>query len=283
MKTLNAVRKEFRDALAYRRSLEIYEEDLAEYKKKLEEQNKAKEKTDDKKPPNSEDKPKSSGPAAEEEEQEKQEENGKEETAEKDEEDKPKKPKRPNRNLKLDVVLKALDGEMPVRILAQRSADILNAMELADEFSFDLILEGATEAYLVADQIADAEVSVILGRTDRSGARRSDPFRRAIRNHGTVLQDAGVSWSVGSGAESAAGTRFVAMNAQLAAINDSSDMALRYVTAHAADVLGVADQIGRVHPGRLADLVIWSTDPADPAAQVQMVYVGGDLVYEASD
>jgi imidazolonepropionase-like amidohydrolase len=284
VKTLNAVRKQFRDALAYRRSLETYEEELAEYKKKLEEQQKAKskKKTDDKEPPESKEKPKPSALAEEEKEKQEKEE-GKEETAKKDEEDKPKKPKRPKRNPKLDVVLRALDHEMPVRISAPRSADILNALELAEEFSFDLILEGATEAYLVADQIADAEVPVILGRMDRSGAPGNDPYRRAIQNHGASLAEAGVTWGVGSGAESVTGARFIAMNAQLAAVNDPSGRALRHVTAHAADLLGVSDRIGRLRPGMLADLVIWSNDPADPAARVHMVYVGGDLVYDASD
>jgi imidazolonepropionase-like amidohydrolase len=279
LKTLLAVRKQFRDALDYRRSLENYEEDLAEYKKKL------KELVGKKKTAKPKDKPKptaADGKQASEEDKEKE---GKEkEEAKKEEGDaKPKKPQRPARNPKLDIVLRAIDREIPVRILTYRSGDILNALELAEEFSFELILEGATEAHLVADQIADAEVPVVLGRMDHSAARRDDFFRRAILDHGAALSRAGVSWIVGSGTDGAARARFVAMNAQLAAARGRGYDPLKLVTADAADTLRVADKIGRLRPGLLADFVVWSGDPLDPASKVLRVYVGGALVYEATD
>ncbi len=172
---------------------------------------------------------------------------------------------------------------MPVRVLASRSGDILNALELAETFSLDLILEGAIEAHLVADKIADAEVPVVVGGVDHSGLRRNDLLRRAIRDHGAALSEAGVSWTAGSGSDSAARARFVILNAQLAAAHDRQGDALKTVTADAADSLRVSDKIGRLRPGLLADFVLWSGDPLDPASTVRRVYVGGTLVYEATD
>ena len=43
------------------------------------------------------------------------------------------------------------------------------------------------------------------------------------------------------------------------------------------------DQIGRLRPGLLADFVLWSADPLDPAAKVRQVYVGGVLAFEATE
>lgn len=274
LKTLQAVEKQFRDALEYRRSLEKYEEDLAEYKKKLKEQSGKKEPAKAKDKPAS---PKTAAAAAE----------PKKETPAKPEEKKaeeakPKKPARPPRRPTADVILRAIDREMPVRILAYRSEDILNALELAEEFSFELVLEGASEAHLVADQIAEAEVPVVLGRMDHSGVRRNDLFRRIAWNQGATLSEAGVSWTIGSGTI-AGRARFLAQNAQLAAAHNGIADPLKLVTADAADMLKVDRHIGRLRPGMLADFVVWSGDPLDPATEVLRVYVGGVLVYERTD
>jgi imidazolonepropionase-like amidohydrolase len=287
LKTLAAVRKQFLDALEYRRSLEEYEEKLAEYKKSLKEGS-AKKEPPKKEPAKKEEKPTSSAAAdADNANQAEQEEKKKEEAkpteAKKEEDTKPKKPARPPRNPTLSLLLKAVDRELPVRVLAHRSEDILNALELAKEFHLDLILDGATEAHLVAGQIADAEVPVVLGSMALSGVRRDDPFRRATGDNSAVLSAAGVRWVVGSGGQTAAGARFVALNAQLAAAHNRADNPLKAVTADAADVLRVGGKIGRLRPGLLADFVLWSADPSDPAAKVLRVYVGGELVYQAPD
>ncbi len=298
LKTLAAVRKQFRSALDYREKIEQYEEKLAEYKKKLKEQKEKKEKKEPpkkepakkeptkKEPPKPKDKPpppKTTAAAEEDEKKEEKKEEGTKADAKTAEDDKPKKPPRPPRNPAALVLLRAIDHEIPVRIRAQRSEDILNALELAEEFKLDLILEGGAEAHLVADQIADAEVPVVLGSMARAELRQDDPFRRAIPRSGTALSAAGVRWVAGSGAETAASARFVALSAQLADADGRDGKPLKSVTADAADTLRVADRIGRLRPGLLADFVVWSTDPLDPAAKVLRVYVGGTLVYQASD
>ncbi|MBN2474281.1 MAG: amidohydrolase family protein [Pirellulales bacterium] len=287
LKTLRAVQKQFREALQYRQSLEQYEEDLAEYKKQLRERASKKSEKEAEKP---EDKPKeeqkskqgsASVPSAADEEKPKDEQAEKQE--DKKEETALKKPQRPEPKHELEILLHAVDHELPVRILAHRSADILNALELARTFSLDLILEGGAEAHLVAAQIADAEVPVILGSTARNGLRQDDVFRRTIPNCGTVLGQAGVRWIVASGAEDAAAARFVLLGAQLAAASNRLNDPLRLVTADAAELLRVADQIGRLRPGLLADFVLWSGDPLDPASKVVRVYVGGTPVYQTPD
>jgi len=267
LKTLQGVEKQFRGALDHRRSLEKYEEDLAEYEKKLKEQASKKpaaKPTDKPKPAAAAEEPKKETPSKPD--------------AKKDEA-KLKKPTRPPRRPTTDIILRAIDREIPVRIAASRSGDILNALELAEEFSFDLILEGTTEAHLVAEQIADAEVPVVLGRMDQSGVRRNDIFRRIALDQGAVLSRAGVSWIVGSGPSSGR-ARFLLQNAQLAVGHNDIDDPLRLVTAEAADTLKVSRHIGRLRPGMLADFVVWSGDPRDPATEVLRVYVGGALIYE---
>jgi imidazolonepropionase-like amidohydrolase len=269
LKVLYAVRKQFDDALRYRRSLEVYEEELAEYTRQLKE--KTEKKSTAKKTP--------APSAAEEKKQEAP--GSKPPTKPASTSSEPKKPQRPTRNFKAEIVLQALDCEMPVRFRAHRSSDILNALQLAESYSLDVILEGATEAYLVAEEIAKANAWVVLGRMDRGPYPRQAPYHRASRESGAVLQAANVAWIAGSGGEADARARFLAWNAQLAAVSAPSRSPLRIITAEASAMLGVQNRIGRLRPGMLADLVLWRGDPLDPVARVQRVYLGGQLTFEA--
>ncbi|MCH7993126.1 MAG: amidohydrolase family protein [Planctomycetes bacterium] len=330
LKTFRSVRKQFKDALDYRQSLEDYQEELKEYLEKLEERRKEKsegdkkedsedgdseedsDKDDDKDDGEStpDDEPSPSPPEpeppedavdksttsvsvaasrdvssldADEDDEEK--ENGDDEDGEKKEgedEEELEKPTEPSPDRKSDVLLRAIDHEMPVRITAHRSADILNALALADEFNLDIIIEGATEARFVADQLAEARVPVVLGPTLRTGSYVDNEFRRHARNTGDALSEAGVQWTVTSGGQSPAAARFVGITAQLAAAHNrkTSDW-LRLVTTDAAKILGLSNRSGRLVRGGQADFVVWSGDPSDPSSKVEQVYVAGQLAYEA--
>jgi len=322
LKTFRAIRKQFRDALKYRESLEDYKEDLKEYMEKLEERNKKNGKKEDEdatKDQKKDDKPsKQEGekPKPEEkptpdpspEPKPKQEEdrtsvwagfagpngngqNGDEEKitgdgeGEKDEkEEELKKPEEPKPDREADVLLRAIDHDLPVRVAADRSADILNAIALAEEFNLDIVLEGATEAHLVAEALADAEIPVVLGVMARSGEYRDDEYRRHAADAGDLLSQAGVRWTVSSGGHSASAGRFVSLNAQLAAMHnrEASDW-MRLVTTDAASILGLSRRFGRLMPAAAADFVLWSGDPADPSSIVELVVVGGKEVYQAGD
>ena len=56
--------------------------------------------------------------------------------------------------------------------------------------------------------------------------------------------------------------------------------ALRAITAGAAEVIGLADRIGTIEPGKEADLVLWTGDPLSVSSWVSKVIVTGKVVYE---
>lgn len=200
-----------------------------------------------------------------------------------DEEEELKKPAKPSPDRTSDVLLKAIDRELVVRINAHRTADIYNALELADEFHLKIILEGATDAHLLAERLADADVAVVLGPSVRTHLFENNAHRRHSADAAGALTDAGVSWSIGSGALGSLQARFVGLVAQLAcrSIGDR-DAWLRAVTTQAADILESSKKIGRIKPGYSADIVIWKGDPGDPAAGVDRVLVAGRVVFNAT-
>lgn len=273
--TLESLRRQFKDARTYRESLETYEDDLKEYEQKIKERAEKEAKEGDKSKEGEKGKP---APA------EDKKEGGKPGEGDKKDEKKDEiaKPKKPSLDPSADVVLKAIDREMKVRILADRSSDILNAIEFATEFNLDAIIEGGSEAYLVADQLADAKIPVVLGSMMGSGLHRNDQYRRQLDRSAAVLTDAGVKWVVGSGVNDGLSSRFVLLNAQMVAANVSDVDPLRMVTRDAAEFLGVGDRFGRLAPRRAADVVVWSGDPLAAGSRVERVYVDGKLVYRDS-
>lgn len=271
LSTLDALRKQFKDAKSYRESLETYDEELKEYEKKIKEraEKEAKEKKEG-------DKPAPAGaPTQQRPEQPAPAEGAKPE----EKKDEITKPKKPGADPGAEVLLRALDREMPVRIRADRSSDILNALDLAREFNLDVTIEGGSEAHLVARQLADAEVPVVLGSMLGPGLHRDDQFRRARDDAAAALSAAGVKWALGSGATDQAAGRFVLFNAQMLAAHVPGIDPLSLVTQDAADFLGLGDRFGRLQPRRPADLVVWSSHPLEAGSRVQRVYVDGRLVF----
>jgi len=91
----------------------------------------------------------------------------------------------------------------------------------------------------------------------------------------------GVSIAIQSGFENyVPKTRVVLFEAAVAIANGLGfDRALRAVTADAADLLGVADRVGSLAPGKDADLALFDGDPFEYTTHVEAVLVNGRLAY----
>ena len=72
---------------------------------------------------------------------------------------------RPARDLQLEILGRVLAREMPLLITAHRAHDIMTALRLAKEFEFDMILDGAAEAPLILDELAEAQIPIIVHPT----------------------------------------------------------------------------------------------------------------------
>lgn len=196
-------------------------------------------------------------------------------------EDEIKKPVRPPRDPESELFLLAIDHRFPLRIEAHRSADIENALALKREYNLEVIVEGATEAYLVAKELADENVTVVLGPVVRSDPASREEFLRHSSRNAYELTEAGVQWTVGSGEDGTVASRFLAFNAQSTQAFGVQRNWLETVTASAADVLKLGDRIGRIRAGLQADLVVWNGEPGAPDSTVERAYIAGKLVFLA--
>jgi imidazolonepropionase-like amidohydrolase len=186
--------------------------------------------------------------------------------------------KKPGRDLRLDELVRVLKREIPLLVTAQRAQDIVSAIRVAKEFSFRLILDGAAEAYLLIDQIKEANVPVIIHPTmARAGMGETENLSMETASE---LKKAGISVALQSGFESyVPKTRVVLYEAAVAAANGLSfEEALGTVTIDAARILGIADRVGSLEAGKDADLALFDGDPFEYTSHVTGVLIQGEIV-----
>ena len=177
----------------------------------------------------------------------------------------------------LDALGPVVRGTLPLWLIADRASDIEAALSLAKEFSLKIGILSGTEAWEVADKLAQAKVPVMVGAMSNIpgsfntlGARQENAGLLRAKNANVVL--------IGNGAGDANGfnagnLRYDAGNA--VAYGMKWDDALRAVTLSAAEAMGVSDQVGSIAVGKLANIVVWSGDPFEFATTPEHVLVHG--------
>jgi imidazolonepropionase-like amidohydrolase len=178
------------------------------------------------------------------------------------------------------VLQDVLDGRVPLRIQARMQHDIFSALRLAEEFKLTFTLEEATEAYRCLPQLRAAGVPVIFGPlyAAPSGFRaRTDEVGRPRLNTPAQLAEAGIEFALT--AQELRDEESLVRQAMFAARSGlAPDAALRAITATPARLLGLAEQVGELVPGRAADLVVWSGEPLDATSRPLLVMIGGRVV-----
>jgi imidazolonepropionase-like amidohydrolase len=182
-----------------------------------------------------------------------------------------------DRDLKLEALSRVLRREIPWRQHCHRADDIATAMRMAREFGYDLVIDHGTEAYLLADQIAAAQIPVIIGPlfTSRS---KVELRNRSLANPGR-LAAAGVTIAITTD-HPVVPIHFLIHQATLA-VKEGLDpvTALRAVTINPARIIGVDSRIGSLSVGKDADLVIWSGDPLDVMSRAERAFLDGREIY----
>jgi len=185
---------------------------------------------------------------------------------------------RHDRDVRWDAMRKAISGEIPVMFHASALNQIHAVLDFVDEQKLPrVVLVGGADAWRVADNLERRHIAVIADATLRMPGRRYDPYDEAYALP-AKLAKAGVQYCVSDG-----GGAFTAMNARnlpyhaamAAAFGLSRDEALKSVTLYPAQILGVADRLGSIEPGKLADVVVADGDPLEITTRVEQIYVGG--------
>ncbi|MDD4169007.1 MAG: amidohydrolase [Desulfotomaculaceae bacterium] len=183
----------------------------------------------------------------------------------------------PKRDLKMEALARVLKREIPLRVHAHRADDIMTAVRIAREFQVDLVIEHCTEGHVVAQQLAELGIPAVIGPviTNRAKVEMQGITLETAR----VLSAAGVRIAIMTD-HPVVPVQYLAASAALTVKGGlSEDAALRAVTIDAAEILGLANSLGSLEPGKDADFVVMDRHPLDILCQVEQVFIKGVKVY----
>jgi len=195
----------------------------------------------------------------------------------------------PKKPAGIDAYVRLLRREMPAALSATTTDDILAALELVDEFGIRMILEGAVEGWIVAEEIAKRDVSVVI--TPREKRRPNEdisaPSGSTLEN-AAILKKAGVKFAIVPPNTAftiwgGAGRDLMTLPIEAAfAVSGGLDeqTALEAITITAAEILGVADRLGSLQVGKDADIIILDGHPFHYNTFVEFTLINGKVLYD---
>ncbi|MHA1302670.1 MAG: amidohydrolase [Candidatus Heimdallarchaeaceae archaeon] len=190
-------------------------------------------------------------------------------------------PSEPEKDIGKEILLKVLRREIPLNMHCHQANDIVTAIRLAEEFNIDLTLIHATEGHKIADYIAKKGVPASIGPS-LAGFEKVE-LRNITFETPYKLWKAGVKISIQS--DSFTRLRYFQVLPCMAVkeglpVNE----AIKAITINAAEMIGVADRIGSLEPGKDADIVIWSSHPIeDFYAKNKITFINGKIAYKKDE
>lgn len=169
------------------------------------------------------------------------------------------------------VMYELLSGDKLLIAYADRATDILALLKLKKKFGLNLVLAGASDAVLVSDEIAKANVVVMMSAIDNLPSS-FDSLHNSLANV-AKLTDAGIKVIISNSGESY-NINQLRFDAGVAVANGVSETtALAAITANVADSFNLNS--GRIAVGKNADLVLWSSDPFEISSKVDAMWING--------
>lgn len=186
----------------------------------------------------------------------------------------------PKRDLGMEILVRVLEGDIPIRNHCHRMDDIRTAIRLSEEFGYRLVIDHGTESYLIADEIVSRNIPLAIGPIMTARSKR-ELINRTPATPGLMV--------------AAGATVAIMTDAPVNPINNLRDLvimcireglpqdrAIETVTINPATILGVDHRIGSLAPGKDADFLVFDGDPWDARNRVMRTYIDGALVHEDS-
>ena len=191
------------------------------------------------------------------------------------------------RDLKLETLAGAMDGDILVHIHCYRADEMAQMLDLAREFDFKVTaFHHGVEAYKIADRLAAEGVCGALW-ADWWGFKM-EAFDGIQENIALVDRPANGCAIVHSDSDEGIQrlnqeAAKVIANAKRVGIEIPPERAIRWLTQNAAKSLGLLDRTGTLDAGKAADVVLWNGNPFSVYAHAEQVYIDGARVYDRND
>src|SRR2546429_297932 len=178
----------------------------------------------------------------------------------------------------------ALEDHALVLIPANNSVQLRRALELVDRWHVNGVIYGGQMAYEVASEIATKKLPVLVNLKWPEADKDADPedkpslrtlqFRDRAPSSPAALVKASAKFAFFSGGITAPKAPLKAAKKSIDA-GLAPDAALRALTLSPAEIFGVADRLGSLENGKIANLVVTDGDLFEEKTKIKMVFVDG--------
>jgi imidazolonepropionase-like amidohydrolase len=171
-----------------------------------------------------------------------------------------------------------LEGKQPLMVQADELVEIQSAVAFAVEHKLRLILFGGYDAPRCAALLKAHNVPVIVSSVHRLPRRRDDPYDSSYTLPNR-LREAGIQYCIAGDSGDSSNLRNLPYHAATAAAYGlPADEALKAITIYPAQILGVADHVGSLEPGKAATIFVADGDPLETPTQITSAYIDGKSV-----
>ncbi len=177
-------------------------------------------------------------------------------------------------DVRWEAMRACLGATTPLFVEANDYDQITGALEFAARRGLRPVLVGGRDALLCLDLVKRCGAAVILDGIHDFPRRNDSDFDEVYRLPAR-LEEAGVPWCMGGGDRTANERNLPYTAARAVAYGLAPDAALRSITLSAAQVLGVADEIGSLEAGKRATLFLSDGDPLEVTSKVLRAFIDG--------
>lgn len=174
------------------------------------------------------------------------------------------------------ALIPAARGQQLLLVNTHRASDIRRLIDFKEANpALKIAIVGATEGWRVADELAAADIPVIIDPFDNLPS--SFENLAATSHNAERLIAAGVRTAFGHLGSDAHQTRLLLQSAGNAVANGVSQAdAIRAVTSVPASIFGF-ERYARLESGAIGDLVVWDGDPLEITSAPTTVIINGDI------
>ena len=184
-------------------------------------------------------------------------------------------PETTDTDLRWEAMRPLFAGEVSAYFHADSAAQIRAVLAFAKKHELEkVVIVGAQDAWRMAEQMREQGASAILSPINESPLRRWEPLETPLQNPAR-LSEAGVKFCIANDGNSFGAAHERNLPYQAARAQLPPEEAIRSITLYAAEILGVADRLGSLEPGKDATLIVTDGDPLDIRTQVERAFIGG--------
>lgn len=189
--------------------------------------------------------------------------------------------KRPERDLRMESLVEVLQGKRVVHFHTHKANDILTAIRIGQEFGFKPVLQHVTEGYMVAKEIAAAQLPCSIINVDAPGGKLE--AMNLWAGNGAELVKAGVLTAIHTD-DGVTDSRFLLRSAAISVREGMSrDEAVKALTINGAKMLDLEKRVGSLEAGKDADFIVLSGDPFSVYTKVLQTWVEGVKRFDLSN